>query len=67
MKNQYGHQAEARVEAKFQGRFFEKMIKNSILNFKIIFLCQFCTLNSILESILINSGHKLKNYEKLTF
>ena len=67
IKNQYDHQAEAKVEAGFQGRFFKKVIQNSNLNFEIMFLGQFCTLNSILESILIDSGHKMKNYEKLIF
>ena len=67
MKNQYDHQAEAKVEAGFQGRFFEKSIQDSILNFKNMFLGQFCTLNSILESILIDSGHKMEKYEKLIF
>ena len=56
-----------KVEAGFQGRFYGKSIQNSIFNFKIMFLGQFCTLNSILESILIDSGRKMENYEKLIF
>ena len=36
--NQYHHQAEAKVEAGFQGQFFEKLIQKSIWNFNSMFL-----------------------------
>ena len=49
------------------GQFFTHVIRNSILNFNNMFLDQFCMLNSILESILNDSEHKIKNLRNSHF
>ena len=49
------------------GLSFPTMVLNSILDLEIMFLGQVYTLNSILESILNDSGHIMKNFQKIDF
>ena len=53
--------------SRFQVRVFKQWIINSILDLKIMFLGKFYTLNSILESILNDSGHIIQNFQKSIF